>query len=190
MVWSGSKRLNSSKYEISYKRTIKKIPTKKLVSEVKKRLHPRKKYLVQQGIEFATYRRRPFDVRLVLQKPLNRWLVTLMTAKVAPRKNSFVTNIAKGGKDHHVLKTLRGIDQRLNTLETLRELVDVSHQIVQVLNSRFPLQIVGLDMGIDKRGKIWFIEANTKPDCQGLENLDRKLYKKYREAKKLIRKRR
>lgn len=147
------------------------------MSEVKKRLHPRKKYLVQQGIEFATYRRRPFDVRLVLQKPLNRWLVTLMTAKVAPRKNSLVTNIAKGGKDHH-------------TLETLRELVDVSHQIVQVLNSRFPLQIVGLDMGIDKRGKIWFIEANTKPDCQGLENLDRKLYKKYREAKKLIRKRR
>jgi D-alanine-D-alanine ligase-like ATP-grasp enzyme len=54
------------------------------------------------------------------------------------------------------------------------------------LDSHFLLQIVGLDMGIDQKGNVWFIEANTKPVQKGMENLDRKLYQKYLEAKKLI----
>jgi hypothetical protein len=180
------KKLNNSKSEISYKQKTKRVSSKKVMKEIKKNIHLRKKYLIQQGIKLATYHRRPFDVRLVLQKPLNRWRLTLMTAKVAPRRNSIVTNVSKGAKDVNVVKVLHGVDQPLNVLEVLRELIDVSHQIVQVLDSHFPLQIVGLDMGIDKKGKVWFIEANTKPDCTGLRKLDRKLYRKYLEAKKLI----
>jgi hypothetical protein len=188
------KKLNDSESEISYRQKsyrqkTKRVSSKKVIQEIKKIIHPRKKYIIQQGIKLATYHRRPFDVRLVLQKPLNRWRLTLMSAKIAPRRNSYVTNVARGAKEKNVVKFLHQVDQPLNVLEVLRELIDVSHQIVQVLDSHFPLQIVGLDMGIDRKGKVWFIEANTKPDCTGMRKLDRKLYRKYLEAKKLIGKR-
>jgi D-alanine-D-alanine ligase-like ATP-grasp enzyme len=84
---------------------------------------------------------------------------------------------------------LKGTDQSLNRSETIRDLIDASQQIAQILGSRFPLNILGLDMGIDKKGYIWFIEANTKPDCKGLEMIDRKLYRKYLRAKRIMRER-
>jgi hypothetical protein len=183
------KKLTDAECEISYGQTINRCSSKKVYSEVAKRLNPNKKYLIQQGIELATYHHRPFDVRLVLQKPLNRWRLTWMSAKVAPLKTSMVTNVAKGAKDVKMIKTLQGIDQSFNKFKVLRELIDVSYQVVQILDSRFPLNIVGLDMGIDKKGKIWFIEANTKPDFGGLQKFDHKQYQKYMNAKKLIAKR-
>ncbi|GIQ66602.1 hypothetical protein PACILC2_51700 [Paenibacillus cisolokensis] len=141
---------------------------------------------MQQGINLATYHGRPFDIRIVLQKPLKRWRVSLMSAKVAPSERSVVTNIAKGAKDINIIKVLKGIDQSVDSYKVLRDLIDTSHQIAQLLGSQFPLKIVGLDMAIDKRGKIWFIEANTNPDNSGLDSLDRELYRKYRESKRWI----
>jgi hypothetical protein len=122
-----------------------------------------------------------------LQKPLGRWRATLMSAKVAPHKSSVVTNVAKGAKDHNLYKLLKGIDQSLNSSAVMRDLMDASHQIAQILSSHFQLKVLGLDMGIDKKGKVWFIEANTKPDCIGLETIDRRLYRKYVKAKKIMR---
>jgi hypothetical protein len=180
------KKLNDSESEISYGQKTIRCSLEIVYSEIKKILHPQKKYIIQQGIELATYHHRPFDVRVVLQKPLNRWQLSWMSAKIAPRKTSVVTNVAKGAKDVKLIKTLQGADQSLNLFEVLRELIDVSYQIVQKLDFHFPLKIVGLDMGIDKKGNIWFIEANTKPDFRGLGKVDRKQYQRYLEAKKLI----
>lgn len=116
---------------------------------------------------------------------MNRWHLSWMSAKVAPRKSSVVTNIAQGAKDVRINRALKGIDQHLNSIEVMRKLIDVSYQIAQILGSHFPLTIVGLDMGIDKKGEFWFIEANTKPDFRGLGKLDQRQYNKYLEAKKL-----
>jgi hypothetical protein len=44
-------------------------------------------------------------------------------------------------------------------------------QIVQILGSHFPLQVDGLDMGIDKKVKGWLIEVNIKP-YKVMEKLD------------------
>lgn len=183
------KRLNDSESEITYKHSSQRCSTKHLNAELKKILHPQKKYIIQQGIDMATYNHRPFDVRVVLQKILGRWHLSWISAKVAPRKTSIVTNVAKGAQDVKIIKTLQGIDQPLNILEVQRELIDASYQIAQILGSHFPFNIVGLDMSIDKKGKIWFIEANTKPDFRGLRKLDRNQYQKYIAAKKLMGKR-
>lgn len=182
------KKLDDSEYEISHKKTTIKCSRSEVLSEVKKLLKPNRKYIVQQGIELATYTGRPFDVRVVLQKPLKRWRLTLMCAKVAPRESSVVTNVSKGAKDVNVIRALQKADQSMNAVKVMRELIDISHQIAQTLGARFPLKIIGLDMGIDKQGKVWFIEANTWPDCAGLENIDRRLYRRYRYAKRLMRK--
>jgi hypothetical protein len=181
------KKLNAKESEISYKQTTSLSSPDKVYSRIQKILNPNKKYIIQQGVDLATYQHRPFDVRVVMQKPLGRWRATLMSAKVAPQKSSIVTNIAKGAKDYNLYRILKGIDQSLNSSAIMRDLLDASHQIAQVLSSHFPLRILGLDMGIDKKGKVWFIEANTKPDSIGLETIDRRLYRKYRRAKKIMR---
>jgi len=181
------KRLNADEFEISHQQTTSLCSRDKVYSTINEMLNPNKKYIIQRGIDLATYRRRPFDVRVVLQKPRGKWRATLMCAKVAPKSSSVVTNVAKGAKDYNLYKLLKRTDQSLDRSDTIRDLLDASHQIAQILGSRFPLKIVGLDMGIDKRGYIWFIEANTKPDCKGLENIDRKLYRKYLRAKKIMR---
>lgn len=180
------KKRNDSKIEISYKQTTFKCSREDAFREIKKILNPKKKYIIQRGIDLSTYHKRPFDVRVVLQKPLKLWRVSLMFAKIAPQKTSIVTNVAKGAKEMNVIKTFQGVDQPLNQSKVIRDLIDVSYQISQILGSYYPLKIVGLDMGIDKKGKVWFIEANTKPDCSDLKNLDRKMYRRYREAKKLM----
>lgn len=180
------KRLNRSECLVSYKDTSKRCPNKSIVSEVKKRMSRGRKYIIQQGITLATYRNKPFDLRIVLQKPSDRWMLTWMSAKVAPRSSSIVTNVAKGARDAGAEKILRGADQPLNVSKVLKKLTGVSYKIAYKLGSRFPFRIVGLDMGIDKKGNVWFIEANTKPNFHGLNKLDPVQYRRYLHAKKQI----
>lgn len=97
-----------------------------------------------------------------------------------------MTNVAKGAKDAEIKRTLRGADQPLKVSKTLKKLTAVSYKIADKLGSRFPFRIIGLDMGIDKKGKIWFIEANTKPSFHGLKKFDPVQYRRYFRAKKQI----
>ncbi|MFM1650924.1 YheC/YheD family protein [Brevibacillus sp. B_LB10_24] len=180
------KRLSRSKSLISINNWSKKCPSKSLVTEVKKRMLRGKKYLIQRGIPLATYHNKPFDLRVVLQKPSNRWVLTWMSAKVAPRARSVVTNVAKGARDARIMEVLRGADQSFHVSRVLKKLTVVSYKIAYKLGSRFPIRIVGLDMGIDKKGKVWFIEANTNPDFRGLKKLDPVQYRRYLRAKRQI----
>jgi len=178
---------DAEQVEISSQKGTVLCPIDQAYATISEMLNPDKKYIVQQGIDLATYRGRPFDVRIVLQKPSGSWRATLMCAKVAPDKSSVVTNVAKGAKDYNLYQLLDKADQALNTSEIIRDLMDISHQIAQILNLSFPLRIIGLDLAVDKKGKVWFLEANTKPDNVGLESIDRKLYRKYLAAKKMLR---
>jgi hypothetical protein len=185
----GIVRIRSKKdveHLISYRQATKKCPTNKVLFEVKKLLHPQKRYIIQQGIALATYRQRPFDLRVVLQKPFRRWQLNWMSAKIAPRRTSIVTNIAQGAVDAKIVPTIQQADQSFNVSKVLADLRKVSFQIAEKLGAHFPFRVVGLDMGIDRSGKIWFIEANTRPDFRGLRKLDPKQYRRYLTAKKLI----
>ena len=87
------------------------------------------KYFLQQGIDLATYRNCPFDIRMVLQKPNQVWRLTLTSAKVAQKEDAVVTNVARGAKDYPLQDILQKYDQRQNPLVTLRELVDLAHKL-------------------------------------------------------------
>ncbi|MBO1004495.1 YheC/YheD family protein [Pseudogracilibacillus auburnensis] len=182
------KRISNSEYELSYEETTKLVPFPDVVRDLTGRFSTRREYLVQQGIDLATLNEGPFHIRVVMQKVRNCWRLTLMSSIVAKQKDAVVTNASRGNFDLHLEEVLQKNDQKLNPLNTLRELTDLSHQIVHVLGSCFPLLEIGLDMGIDKQGKVWFIEANTNPDSKGLEKVTDKIsYQKYRDAKKWIR---
>lgn len=180
------RKMDSSFAEISSGKGTVVCPLDQAYVHLRRKLNPHKNYLVQQGIDLATYHGRPFDVRVVMQKPLGRWRATLMCARVAPGHSSVVTNVAQGAVDHNLYQLLQKTDQMLNSSEIVRDLLDLSHQTAQVLSSRFPLRVIGLDLAVDKQGKVWILEANTKPDSVGLELIDEKLYGKYQLARKMM----
>lgn len=148
----------------------------------------KRKYFIQQGIDLATYQGCPFDIRMVLQKPYATWDLTLTSAKVALKEDAVVTNVSKGAKDYPLLDILRAYDQKQDPMAVLRELVGLAHQFAQTLGSKFPLRIIGFDMAVDKAGKVWFIEANTKPQCARCKLVnDDSSRKRYTEARNIIR---
>ena len=181
------RRLNGYECQVSYRNSTHKCMIHRLAAEVRKRMLPRKKYIIQQGISLATCRNRPFDLRIVLLKPANRWILTWMSAKIARRPDAVVTNVAKGARDALLMPTLRSIDQRLNAAQLRKELESLSYKIAYKLGSVFPFRQIGLDMAIDKKGKIWYIEANTNPSFHGLEKLDPVQYRRHMRIKRQMR---
>ena len=183
------KLLSDSICELSYENTSKQLSFSKAIKKLVSQLDPAKSYLVQEGIDLATYDKRPFHIRVVMQKPMNRWQLSIISGIVARQENAVVTNGGCGNQELSVEEVLQKNDQELNPMHTLLQLTDISHQIAYILGSQLPLLLIGLDMGIDKKGKVWFIEANTKPDCSGMKNLnDERSYQKYLDFKRWMRK--
>lgn len=153
-----------------------------------KELNPKENYLIQQGIDLSTYKGRPFHLRIVMQKPMDRWQVSLTSVILGKKKNALTTNVASGGSELPLEEIMYKKDQNWGPMGTYRELLDLSHQIVATIGAKLPILVAGLDLGIDKKGKIWFIEANTRPDVEGYRKFNDKIsIKKYIQAKKWIR---
>jgi len=176
------KRTDEIDWVLSLNGTSKIMPQPDIPSELES-IMVKKKYIIQQGVDMATYNKCPFDIRMVLHKPYETWDLTLTSAKVAFREDAVVTNVAKGARDYPLIKVLRNYDQKKDPMATLRDLVSAALQVCNMLGSKFPLRIIGLDMAVDKKGKIWFIEANTQPQCARLKRLnDKSTRKRYKEA--------
>ncbi|WP_167577456.1 YheC/YheD family protein [Ammoniphilus sp. YIM 78166] len=188
------KSLSDQKYEVSYGKKVKKLNFPDMIDRVREQISGKGDFLIQKGIELATYDKRPFDIRLLLVKDLGRWHLTMITAKVAAYKNAIVTNVSYNKKlrstddlEFPISKVLYESDQRFNPFATFRELMDVSYQIANTLGRQFPFGILGLDLAVDKKGNIWFIEANTSPAIKPMRKTnDRKWYRIVREAQKNI----
>jgi len=145
------------------------------------------RYIIQRGIHLAKVRERPFDLRIVWQKPGATWKLTWMSAKIATKKNATVTNVAQGGVDARINPTLRQMKPSVDVQEMRRQLRKVSQRIVRILGARFPVRIIGLDMAIDTNRHIWYIEANTDPNFRGLRKIDPVQYRRYARAQRQIR---
>jgi hypothetical protein len=121
-------------------------------------------YLVQQGIQLATYRNRPFDFRVHLHKnQQNEWVVSCMAAKVAG-SGSVTTHVRTGGTvipGEELLAYLFGSHWRIMQ-ERIREIAIKLATAIEQAQDVY-LGELGLDMGIDTHGHVWMFEANSKP---------------------------
>lgn len=181
-------KLNKSDCVLSYNNTAKNISLPDTFKELESVISKRK-YILQQGIDLATYQNCPFDIRMVMQKPYDTWELTLTSAKVALTEDAVVTNVSKGARDYPLNEILQKYDQKQDPMAVLRDLVNAAHQIASRLGFKLPIRILGLDMAIDKNGKVWFIEANTRPQCARcmLVN-DESSQKRFEDARFIIRK--
>jgi hypothetical protein len=120
-------------------------------------------YLIQKGIHLATIGGRPIDYRVKFVKVNGTWGYRAMVGRLA-RKGLFVTNLCRGGT---MLSASQGIRRSLSSRlvglkkTQMRNLTKVS---TSLLESRFPgIGQLGYDYGIDRKGHIWMLEVNTRP---------------------------
>ncbi|CDN45241.1 Putative uncharacterized protein [Paenibacillus sp. P22] len=120
-------------------------------------------YMIQKGIQLATVGGRPIDYRVKYVKNGSRWEFRSMVGRVA-RPGLFVTNLCRGGSQ---LTAAQGISRSLSSKlvrskkQEMRSLTRIS---ASALEARFPgIGQLGFDYGLDKSGKIWIFEVNTRP---------------------------
>lgn len=166
-VQSGAKRKTYSSLTKAYRRV---------------RRATKQKRIVQRKISLARIKNRPFDLRVMVQRKRGSsdWKVTGKLAKVAGPGYS-VTNIRRsGGKVLPFDTAIRSSNIRNASASRIGRSVDrLSLAATRRLRKKYPIRICGLDVGLDRGGKAWIIEANFTPDITLFKKLkDRSMYRK------------
>lgn len=128
---------------------------------------PRRSMIIQQGLHLARYGGRPYDIRVMVQKtPRGNWACTNMIARVAS-PGSAVSNVAEGGTMISVRKAIRG-SLRINARAASQRIRRGARVIARAVETRLGQEFgeFGVDMALDRRGRLWLIEVNAKPGRQ------------------------
>ncbi|MCL6452534.1 MAG: YheC/YheD family protein [Alicyclobacillus sp.] len=124
-------------------------------------------YIVQQGVDLARVGGRPFDIRVMMQRtrPGGPWRYSGMVAKLAGA-GSVVTNVALShGTVLEVPVALRRAFgwNRERVAETVAALEQLGHRAARRMDAYQPYRELGLDVAVDRRGRLWLLEENTGP---------------------------
>lgn len=124
-----------------------------------------KTYIVQQGIQLLTVNDRPADIRILMQKDGDgQWQETHRFAKVA-LGHGVATNVAMGGMVIEVSALLQeAIDKYgVDPVQVESNIIDLQREICKAMDEGGTgLGEMGIDVGIDQKGRVWLIEANAK----------------------------
>jgi uncharacterized circularly permuted ATP-grasp superfamily protein len=138
------------------------------------------RYLVQECVSLTRIGHRPFTVRTITQrKPGSPWVLTGWLAKTAGN-GYFITNSRSRGGVHTVEQALTKSDVRRGRKHVLKKLKEVSLLAAQIMGKARPqLEVIGFDMGIDRNGRVWIIEANPGPGLYAFRKLkDKSMYRR------------
>lgn len=140
----------------------------------------RRGYIIQQGILLATYKGNPYDIRVSVQRNgSGEWQITGMVGKAA-RKGKHVTNVAQGGKVYPCSLLFRG--SGFDPAQMKQRVGQLALAIAGHLGKQLPhLADIGLDIGVDRQGKPYFIEMNGRDQRYsfGKGNMSETWYKTY-----------
>jgi len=131
-------------------------------------------YLMQPLLDLSTPAGEPCDVRALMQKDrTGRWTVTGVASRVGS-PGMATANLHGGGKAASARTTLAlcfGESRAAGLLEDVRA---YSRSIAVRLEQSFGrFAELGLDYGIERNGKLWFLEANSKPGRAAMESAGR-----------------
>ncbi|KEQ25595.1 YheC/YheD family endospore coat-associated protein [Paenibacillus tyrfis] len=124
-----------------------------------------KDYIIQQGIPLSSYKQRPFDLRVLVQKNgKGQWSVAGVGARLAG-KLSITTHVPRGGSIDDPAKLLAysfgGLGSKRIIARAKKASLTIAKQIEK--SSGHMLGEMSMDLGVDQEGHIWFFEANSKP---------------------------
>lgn len=132
------------------------------------RIKMKRGYLIQQGITSQTPSGKMVDIRVHLLRLNRKWTPVAMAARIAPTRN-VVTNLIRGGQPMEINKLLTSelkytkekANQKKASLST------IATRVGQLMSAKHPFYTeFGVDIGIDKNGKLWIYEVNIRPDAR------------------------
>ena len=132
---------------------------------VLKRLMNNRSYIVQQRINLLRVGGKIADVRVLVQKDnTGQWSITGKACRIGKR-GSITSNISGGGSAEKLSVILsRYFPDPLTRDRIVGEINYLAIETAQELEANSAdIGELGIDIGIDSSGKIWFIEANLKP---------------------------
>ncbi|AIQ65396.1 hypothetical protein PSTEL_22030 [Paenibacillus stellifer] len=123
----------------------------------------KRRYLIQQGIALASIGSRPIDYRVKVVKNGDHWEFRSMVGRLA-RPGLFVTNLCKGGAMMTCYEGLRRSLPKLKATAKKREMRNLTRVCIEVMERHFPgIGELGFDYAVDRSGRIWILEVNTRP---------------------------
>ena len=123
----------------------------------------RRRLLVQQGLHLNHFRGSTFDIRCVVQKNENgQWQVTGTAARIG-RRGSITSNLHGGGRALRTETVIKALfpERHQEILSTINKVAVGIPTVLDEELGRFGE--LGLDLGVDRDGHVWMIEANSKP---------------------------
>ncbi|WP_209809741.1 YheC/YheD family protein [Ammoniphilus resinae] len=146
---------------------------RKLIRYLRKKIG-KNSYIVQQRIHLAKYNHRPFDIRIMVQRRKRKpWKVTGRLVKVAG-PGYIITNTARSkGKVIPLKRAVKSSAVR-------KKLNKIALRATKCLSRHYRgLRVIGLDMAVDKKKKVWIIETNFAPATSLFLRLkDKSMYKR------------
>lgn len=150
----------------------------------------KRSYIAQQGIHLLKYKSRLFDLRIMVQRNIKGiWESTGIIGRVAHPKK-IVTNYHSGGIPTAFNKLFKSYLSKEEIEEYDQILKKFGQDIAVAMSKKYPkLNMLGIDIGIDKNLYPWIIEVNTNPDLYIFKKLKNKqiFQRIYRYAKHLKR---
>jgi len=123
-----------------------------------------RKYAIQQYLPLTTSQNEPYDIRVLVQKnEIGSWEMTGMAARIGDADN-ITSNLHGGGYVESVEKIIKTEFSVQKADDILTQIHSFSKTIPPFIEqSHGSIFELGLDLGIDKKGKVWIIEVNSKP---------------------------
>jgi len=123
----------------------------------------KRNYLIQKGISLATVNGKPIDYRVKYVKRFGRWEYRSLVGRIA-RPGLFVTNLSQGGRMVLAGEGIRSSLGPSHVKAKKAKMREITVMATRVLEQRYPgISHLGFDYGIDRQGKIWIFEVNTRP---------------------------
>lgn len=150
------------RYQVSGQNRLRKFATlEALFANVFKKRRPNT-MLAQQGIHLIRIDQKPVDFRVHTNKDhQGKWNITALAAKIASR-GSATTHIRNGGS----IKTIQEIfPNKEEQAEIIDKLTEACLTLSKCLEKKVDgiVAEIGFDLGLDRDGKVWLFEANSKP---------------------------
>lgn len=123
-----------------------------------------REYIIQPFLHLYSKNKRPFDIRVLMQKnEKGLWMRTGMAVREGAA-GSMTSNLHGGGKALPVLPYLSEQFEAKQAEHMTEILGQISETIPPILESHFGrLGELGIDFGIDTKGNMWLLEVNSKP---------------------------
>lgn len=125
-----------------------------------------RRFIVQQGIRLLSYKGSCMDIRMFIMKnEAGKWESIFKGTRIA-KEGFALTNIHAGGVYAIYEQLYPQLKEQYSSLEvpSAEKLEEVTHMLASCIEKELgALGEIGMDIGIDDKGEIWIIEANSKP---------------------------